>query len=634
VAATAPAVAHFGSAFIATPSSGYGEAAAGDHLQSVYRFWLVGHQLEHGAAPWRDAYQFQPLVEPELVLAGWPWGLPFWPLDALFGPVVAWNVLLLAGIAAAGLATYAWLNALGAGSLAAAIGGLAYAIAPYRVMQSGGHLLGWLAVLIPVALWAYERARAAETRRSEHLWSLGAALCLLSIPLSGQVHLAMGALPLAVVYAAVRYRRGPFFWILGAALVGAGGAIAIQQTLIEDSVLAGSGRTLEQIELFQATWRGFVDRFGLTGAEPDVYIGWLTPLVALAGLVLLARRRRWLALLAAVALFVPLLLAVGTHVPTYEPLWRWFPPMRFPRVPERLLPIADLALAALVAVTASWALARIADQRRRAAVALVALALVAGDLLVFPLRANSADPGNAAYAALAASPAGRTIELPVFEPGIHFGSIYDYYALQTPRERPSGYSTLAPDPPYDFFWSHNRLNCGIWLPGDIGTLRILDIRYLLFHVGAFEQSLRPNAWLAWKALQDLGLRATTRGGDVWLFPLEPEPEQPRQPAPVAEPPRDQPILCEGWKGSRMKQRDAGIWVWGAGPVELELSAPAAAAASIQVDGGDLEAFAVPRRKTVRLRLRGERWHLLYLRIPQLFDTPTPQGLTLERITRG
>ena len=52
-------------------------------------------------APWKDPYSFQPLVPPQTVLLGWPWGIGFWPLDAAFGPVVAWNLLLLLSIALA-----------------------------------------------------------------------------------------------------------------------------------------------------------------------------------------------------------------------------------------------------------------------------------------------------------------------------------------------------------------------------------------------------------------------------------------------------------------------------------------------------------------------------------------------------
>ena len=46
VVATADAVGSFGSAFIAGGAPGYGEPGAGDHLQTVYRFWLVEIEVE------------------------------------------------------------------------------------------------------------------------------------------------------------------------------------------------------------------------------------------------------------------------------------------------------------------------------------------------------------------------------------------------------------------------------------------------------------------------------------------------------------------------------------------------------------------------------------------------------------
>jgi hypothetical protein len=632
VAATAPAVSRFGSAFIAGGGPGFGEPAAGDHLQAVYRFWLVGHQLGQAAPPWRDPYSFQPLVEPQLVLAGWPFGLPFWPLEAVFGPIVAWNTLLLACVVGAGLATYAWLRAVGLQPFAAFAGGLVFAVAPYRLAQSGvGHLLGWMAVLIPLALWAFERARRAGPGRVRHGFGALAALALVSIPASGQVHLALGVFPLVLLYGAIRRGREPFLWLLGGAVAGAGIAVALQQTVIESSVLGRGGRTLDQVEMFQADWVGFLDRFGLRGVEQDVYLGWLVPLVALAGLVLLWRRSRWLAVLAAVAVLVPVLLAVGTNLPVYEPIWRNFPPLRYPRVPQRFLPIAELALAGLVALAVGWGLTRLRASWRTA-VGCLAVALVVGDLLVFPLRATPADPGNTAYGALAESPAGRTLELPIFEPGIHFGSIYDAYAFQAQRERPSGYSTLAPDPPYNFFWAYNRLNCGAWLPGDEARLRGLGVRYLLFHRGAYEQSLRPSAWFAWQELQRRGYRATVQGGSVWLYPFVRAPGEPRQAPPVPEPRRDEPILCEGWKNFRMKQRDAAMLVHGPARLELDLRSPGPTPATVWVDGERPQRFRVNGTETLVLALEEAGWHVLLFRIPELFDTRPARGLELVHLS--
>src|SRR5437588_9275139 len=113
VSATWPAVLHARSQFMSGGAASNGEASPGDHLQSVYHDWLVGHQLEHGRAPWRDPYTFRPEAKPLLNLQAWPFGLPFWPLDALFGTIVAWNALTLLLYVAAGLLACAWLRELG-----------------------------------------------------------------------------------------------------------------------------------------------------------------------------------------------------------------------------------------------------------------------------------------------------------------------------------------------------------------------------------------------------------------------------------------------------------------------------------------------------------------------------------------
>jgi hypothetical protein len=45
---------HSRSNFLSGGAPAHGEASPGDHLQTLYHYWLVGHQLEHGRAPWRD----------------------------------------------------------------------------------------------------------------------------------------------------------------------------------------------------------------------------------------------------------------------------------------------------------------------------------------------------------------------------------------------------------------------------------------------------------------------------------------------------------------------------------------------------------------------------------------------------
>jgi len=123
-------------------------------------------------------------------------------------------------------------------------------------------------------------------------------------------------------------------------------------------------------------------------------------------------------------------------------LWR-NTPLHSTRVPERMLPIACLCLAALAA--AAIACVSETQARSRARLIIVAACLaVAADLWVPLYDPLVADEGNPVYARVAAAPAGRLLEVPVLAPDAYAGSVYLYYAMQAPRERPLGYATSAP----------------------------------------------------------------------------------------------------------------------------------------------------------------------------------------------
>ena len=624
---TWPALASFGSAFMANGGDGHGEAAAGDHLQAVYRFWLVGHQLSRGEAPWVDPLSFQPLVDPQTVLGAWPFALPFWPLEALFGPVVAWNLLLLGTIVAAGLLTYWWLRALELGPAGAFVGGLAFALAPYRLAQSGVHLLGWVAVLLPLALLALERARTAESRRAAHAWGAVSAVVLVSVPLSGQLHLALGVIPFVAAYALVRFGRVSLAWATGGALAAAGVGLGIRYTLIAGSI-EEEGRSLQEVGEFSAEWSDLVSRWQLGELEDFVYLGWLTPLLAAAGFVLLWRAgARGLAVLLGVAALVPPLLALGTHLPFYSWLWHALPPFRYPRVPGRLLPLADLALAGLAAVAAARAVSLAG--RRGAAAAAALVTLVAADLVVLPLDASVADSDNKAYAALREEEPGRLLELPLVEPGVHYASVYDRYATQAPRERLSGYSTLVPQAAFQFYFTYNRISCGVWLPGDEAALRTYGVEYTAFHRGLYAAAKIPGAWFGWRGLLAHGF--APRAGDGAVTLLARGGTAASGPS-IREPSRTKPLLCEGWRRQTMVERQAPLWIYGSGSLELAVSTPESLDATLWVDGQELRNGTVAREGTLEAELAGERWHAVVVEVPELLETNPPRGLRLERIT--
>jgi hypothetical protein len=396
--------------------------APGDHLQSAYNLWLPGHQLVHGRAPWRDPYSFQPEAGERTNFAGWPFALVYGPLRALLGTVAGWNVFVLLTYAGAGALAALWLRSLGLPLVAALAGGLAFALAPYRSVQTaGGHLLGPVSMLLPLALWGLERRR---------VWV--AALALASIPLSGQLHLALGAVPFVLLYAAVRRR------VLGGIVAAAVAAVAGLVVYLEGvrGTVGAGGRSFAQVERYSAEPADLVVRHARHGFETFVFLGWLVPVLAVAGLVVVWRRDRGLLAALGGAAIVPVVLALGSNTPLYEPLWRALPGLEYTRVPARLLPIACLALAGLAALF----LARL--RWRWAPVA--ALPLLVLDLRISAYRPLGADEANAVYASLRDAGPGRLLERPAYLPDRQEGSVYLYYALQAPRERPLGYSTTAP----------------------------------------------------------------------------------------------------------------------------------------------------------------------------------------------
>jgi hypothetical protein len=527
---------------------------------------------------------------------------------------------VLLGLIAAGLLTYAWLRELELGVGAALVGGLAFEVAPYRLEQTAaGHLLAPISALLPLALWTFERAR-----RGSRWWLLPSALAIASIPASGQVHLALGAVPFYLAYALVRSRGA---WpvvgaIVGVALAAAAGVLVWLATI--DGSIGEGGRSLRQVERFSAEWLDFVVRHDRHGSETFVFLGWLTPLVAIAGLVLLVRRRSYgLASVFGAAMLVPIVLALGTTTPIYEAVRFVVWPLRYPRVPERLLPIACLAIAALVA----FAVDALADSdlprrmpRPAIVVACLAVVLLLADLRVTTFEPTAADEDNAAYAALPDGSSGRVLEVPVFRPGIHFGGVYLYYGTQNPRERPQGYSTLAPVEADEVAKQLTAINCGDWTRQPSALLTQLGVASVVFHSGLFRDNpaAPDTAAFAWNALTRHGYRPQAQDGPVTL--LARRGAGPPPPSPVAEPPRDVAQFCDGWRPNDGQGRvtsapHASLWAYNAGGFDLRLFLRRDAEPAdvrIAVDGRRGQTTAVSGLRETRVPLGDEGWHLVTL----------------------
>jgi hypothetical protein len=571
---------------------GNGEASPGDHLQTLYHYWLVGHQLEHGRAPWRDPYTFRPEAKAQPNYAGWPFGFLFWPVGAAFGLVAGWNLLQLVVYVLAGLFTCAWLRELGLPRGPALAGGLVFAIAPYRVQQSVGHLLGPISILLPLSLWAFERG-----------WFWLSALALASIPLSGQVHLALGAIPFVLAYMLVRRRdRRAVIGAVAGALAAVGAGLLVRETLIRGSTEAG-GRKLAEITRYSAHVGDLFSRHLDHGrSEQFIFLGWLAPLLALAGLILLVRARRYaLGALLAVGVVVPVVLALGTNTPIYSPLWHALPPFRFPRVPERLLPIACLCLAALVA----FALAR-----ARTAAVVIVIALLFVDLHVHLYRQSQVGhPDRVAYHG-----PGRLLELPLFDPSVDYGSVYLWYDTSSRRERPGGYATTAPKAAKRTYDRLQRLNCGDWTGGTAGVLDRLGVRAIALHLGLYHH-VGDTAWFAVQALADRGWKVQRSSGSVLLFERGPPGSVPV----LHGPDPTKPVFCQGWYGDTgngryMSETHAPFWVH-----------------------GNVQRIAMSKvglHPRIRVRDGPDGWHLVTVDVPHLIRVPGQRNRVGAKLLPG
>lgn len=380
------------------------------HSHLPYRAFL-GRELASGRFPlWMpDVYSGVPFLAQ--IEAGPLW-VPTWLFHAAFEPFVAFNLSVVFTVTLAGLGTWFLCRELGALPVAAALGGIAFALCGFNVCHIKHPNLHAAAAMAPWVLWALERALAR--RRGWPLLGLLAGLQLL----------AGGP---QVAYITLLLAAGRTAWHWGGAAIGAlraRRASSLRAPSIDGAWFAlaiGLGFLLAAVALLPAwehtahsprsggmNWadairfayppadlvtfllpqaRGSVWNLTYPGGqsfqwENYGYVGRLTLMLALVGAVAaVAGRPRnafWVAALAAA-----LLLMLGPATPAFRLAWEALPGMQLFRFPARFVLAVDLALAVLAAQGISALATRTAHRPRLArAIPLVAVALVAGDLAV------------------------------------------------------------------------------------------------------------------------------------------------------------------------------------------------------------------------------------------------------------
>ncbi len=201
-----------------------------------------------------------------------------------------------------------------------------------------------------------------------------------------------------------------------------------------------------------------------------------------------------------------------------------------------------------------------------------------------------------------------------------YGGVYLYYTTQAPRERPQGYSTLAPVEADEVAKQLAPINCGDWTGQPGALLAQLGVTSVIFHGGLFRDNpaAPDTAAFAWNALARHGYRPQAQDGPVTL--LTRRGGGPPPPSPVAEPPRDVAQFCDGWRPNDGEGRvtsapHASLWAYNADGVDLRLFLrrdDEPAAVRISVDGRHGLDTTVSTLEETRVPLGDEGWHLVTL----------------------
>jgi hypothetical protein len=355
--------------------------------------WYLGwipHEISHGLNPLFTDY----LSYPPGVNLMWNTSMIFpavvlWPVTAVFGPVVAYNLLITAGIALS-----AWCGFLAArrfvdGDLPCFLAGLLYGFSPGMLAQALGHPHVVVALFPPVAILLGHEIlvrRMLNPIVAGALAGVAAALQLLTgeeVLAATLVIAAFGVALLALVH------RDQVRMSLPYVANAAGAAVIVFAILaayplgfqfLGPQRVSGSvqGPDIYVSDLLAFFLPGNLIHFTGNVTENDAYVG--LPLLALfaAGLVLGWRepRIRWIGLTA----LIVAVLSLGPHLHVdgnVTPVWLpWAVVARLPlmesALPARLMDIGFLGIGIVVAYACARALAATRIWRYVTAVLLLA----------------------------------------------------------------------------------------------------------------------------------------------------------------------------------------------------------------------------------------------------------------------
>ncbi|MBN1334725.1 MAG: hypothetical protein JXB39_02060 [Deltaproteobacteria bacterium] len=412
-----------------------------DVWNHAWGWWWFAESLGQGTLPWRTGLLGHPaggvlwFPDPLGALAGLPWTL-------LFGPAIAWNLVLTWRVLFAALAADLLAEEVSGPGPHTVVAGVALSTSPFLWCEladgiSEATSLGWVAL----ALWALARAFRTGTLRDHVLLGAIAGTATVASPYFG---VSIGVLGGAWwIWRLVRYRRGLPGGLLAAGVALAlaiGPLIALSASLAAPDALAHRPEAQNlalavhnAVDPREYVVPGFVtlDLAAVYG-ETLVHSGYLrVALLVLAGLALVRHPRRALPWA---------LLAAGACVLGLGPYLFW--DHHWVTVGNRPVPLPFLLLQRVAGLAATHPL-RLSVVAQVAAACLGALALSPRE--GGPGRAVRLRTGLAALAALAAIADTIALSRAPFPLPVAPAAVPPVYATIAASEDPRGVLDLPPE---------------------------------------------------------------------------------------------------------------------------------------------------------------------------------------------
>lgn len=529
---------------------------AGDHLQLLYNYWLFSDMVAGRTKFFHNVYEFNRGDDAARYSVGsynMPFSFLYTPAAAVGGRAFGWNLTQFVSIWLTvfftWLLTARYVSDNRISGLAAILG----ATLPYHwVALFGGSPSGFSMVWVPLFFLGID----LMIRNASAWGGLLAGLVLNAMFLDDK-HVFIftaGLVPVWVLLAKLsmdevkKIQLRPLLPFLVCLAIVAVQGLFVGKSL-EGSTVVG-GRSI--IEVLQSSPR-LADVFDIHGAgRPTVYIGYIVPLVVLAGGFFMFLRLsrggtdgRFLlkTVILCGTIGAVLILAFGPNGPMQGDLFllarKLVSPLRMIRQPDKIFCAMPVLLAVLLALVLPSIIAFVSGRRAQNVVLGLTALLIAWDhsLPVKPMVCLL-DKEQIAYKAVAddAASAGKAPRIAVFPlwPGDnHWTSLYEYYVSLYHVRMINGYRPVVKKDYVDNVSKPLESgNSGELTVEQLTLLGKMGVEYVVFHEDAYPEQVGPFAvsFVLKRLLNHPRLDLLSVSKSVWAFkirsaPVENRPEQ-------------------------------------------------------------------------------------------------------------